>query len=137
MFFFVPWYSNIEKIVDKFWAQNANKLVKWYMPQKNTDEDIIISASLGFIIKPVIDMLNIKNFLATNYNVKTGKIYGENCYGEEKIKELKRVYPKAKLEAFYSDSLSDLPVMKIADKAYLVKGEDVKEINTADYESID
>lgn len=137
MFFFVPWYSNIEKIVDKFWAKNANKLVKWYMPQKNTDEDIIISASLGFIIKPVIDMLNIKNFLATNYNVKTGKIYGENCYGEEKIKELKRVYPKAKLEAFYSDSLSDLPVMKIADKAYLVKGEDVKEINTADYESID
>lgn len=137
MFFFVPWYSNIEKIVDKFWAKNANKLVKWYMPQKNTDEDIIISASLGFIIKPVIDMLNIKNFLATNYNVKTGKIYGENCYGEEKIKEFKRVYPKAKLEAFYSDSLSDLPVMKIADKAYLVKGEDVKEINTADYESID
>ena len=133
MFFFVPWYHNIEKIVDKFWSKNANKLVKWYVRQKNTEEDVFVSASLGFIIKPVLEMLNIKNYLATNYNVKTGKIYGENCYGEAKVDEFKRVYPKAKLEAFYSDSLSDLPMMRLADKAYLVKGEKVTEINTDDY----
>ncbi len=129
VFFFVPWHSNIDKLVNKFWAKNANKLVKWYPPQKNTEEDIIVSASLSFIIKPVIEMLNIKYFLATNYNVKTGRIYGENCYGEAKVREMKRVYPKAKLEAFYSDSLSDLPMMLISDKAYLVKGENVTEIN--------
>ena len=34
MFFFIPWYSNIEKIVDKFWEKNANKIMKWYPPQK-------------------------------------------------------------------------------------------------------
>ena len=77
----------------------------------------------------------IKNYLATNYNVKTGKIYGKNCYGEAKVEEFKRVYPKATLEAFYSDSLSDLPMMRLADKAYLVKGEEVKEIDTNDYEN--
>ena len=135
MFFFIPWYHNIEKIVDKFWARNANKIMKWYPPQKKDEEDIIISASLGFIIKPVMEMLNIKNYLATNYNVKTGKIYGKNCYGEAKVEEFKRVYPKAKLEAFYSDSLSDLPMMRLADKAYLVEGEKITEVNTEDYEN--
>ena len=134
MFFFIPWYSNIEKIVDKFWEKNANKIMKWYPPQKKADEDVFVSASLLFIIKPVLQMLNIKNYIATNYNVKTGKIYGKNCYGEAKVEEFKRVYPKAKLEAFYSDSLSDLPIMRIADKAFLVKGEEVKEINVQDYE---
>ena len=135
MFFFIPWYHNIEKIVDKFWARNANKIMKWYPPQKKDEEDIIVSASLSFIIKPVMEMLNIKNYLATNYNVKTGKIYGKNCYGEAKVEEFKRVYPKAKLEAFYSDSLSDLPMMRLADKAYLVEGEKITEINTEDYEN--
>ena len=134
MFFFIPWYSNIEKIVDKFWEKNANKIMKWYPPQKKADEDVFVSASLLFIIKPVLQMLNIKNYIATNYNVKTGKIYGKNCYGEAKVEEFKRVYPKATLEAFYSDSLSDLPMMRIADKAFLVKGEEVKEINVQDYE---
>lgn len=133
VFFFVPLYSNIDKIVDKFWAKNANKLMKWYPPQKQDENDVIVSASLLFIIKPVLEMLNIKNYIATNYNVKTGKIYGENCYGEAKVNEFKRVYPKAKLEAFYSDSLSDLPMMKLAKKAYLVSGETVTEIDTNEY----
>lgn len=133
VFFFVPLYSNIDKIVDKFWARNANKLMKWYPPQKQDENDIIVSASLLFIIKPVLEMLNIKNYIATNYNVKTGKIYGDNCYGEAKVNEFKRVYPKAKLEAFYSDSLSDLPMMKLAKKAYLVNGETVTEIDASEY----
>ena len=128
LFFFVPWYSNIGKIVDKFWAKNANKIHDWYARQKQED-DVIISASLGFIIKPVMDVLNIKNWIATNYSVKTGKIYGDNCYGDSKRVEFERLYKKQKLEAFYSDSLSDLPMMLVSEKAFLVKGENVKEID--------
>ena len=80
-----------------------------------------------------MEMLNIKNWIATNYSIETGKISGENCYGEQKVVEFKRLYKKQKLEAFYSDSLSDLPMMKVADSAWLVEGEVVKEINVNDY----
>ena len=132
LFFFVPWHSNIDKIVDKFWAKNANKIQNWYCVQRKED-DIIVSASLGFIIKPVMEVLNVKNWIATNYSVDTGKILGENCYGEQKVVEFKRLYKKQKLEAFYSDSLSDLPMMRISDTAFLVDGEEVKEINVNDY----
>ena len=132
LFFFVPWYSNIEKIVDKFWARNANKIQNWYTSQKQED-DVVISASLSFIIKPVMEMLNIKNWVATNYSIKTGKIYGDNCYGKAKVVEFERLFPKKKLEAFYSDSLSDLPMMEISKQAFLVTDGVVEEIDVKNY----
>lgn len=127
LFFFVPWHSNIDKIVDKFWQHNANKIKDWYCKQKK-DDDVVLSASLGFIVKPMLEALNIKNWVATNYNVRTGKIYGKNCYGEAKVEEFERLYKGQKLEAFYSDSLSDSPMMKISDKAFLVKKNDITDI---------
>lgn len=127
LFFFVPWYSNIDKIVDKFWQSHANKIKDWYCKQKK-DDDVIISASLAFIVKPMLEVLNIKNWIATNYSVKTGKIYGKNCYGEAKVEEFERLYKRQKLDAFYSDSYSDSPMMKISEKAYLVEGDVITDV---------
>lgn len=127
LFFFIPWHHNIEKLVDKFWSKNANKIQNWYTTQKK-DDDIIISASLNFIIKPAIEMLNIKNWIATNFNTKNGKIYGENCYGQAKAVEFQRLYPKTTLDAFYSDSYSDQPMFDLSNEAYLVEGEKLTKI---------
>lgn len=127
MFFFVPWYSNIDKIVDKFWSKNANKIQDWYAKQRKED-DIIITASPLFIVKPAIDMLLIRNYIGTNYSTKTGKIIGENCYGTVKQIEFEKQFPNQELDAFYSDSMSDLPMFKLAKKAYIVKSGNVREI---------
>ena len=128
MFFFVPWYGEkIYKIVDKFWQKNANDIFDWYTKQKQ-DDDIIISAGLRFIVEPVAKMLNVKNLIATNYDVKTGKIIGENCYGREKRIQFEKIYPNIHCSAFYSDSFSDLPMMEISDSAFLVKGEKVYDV---------
>lgn len=119
LFFFILWHKNIEKIVNKFWEKNANKIYDWYSSQKK-DDDIIISASLDFLLKPIMQTLNIKNWISTKYNTKTGKIEGENCYGEEKLNQFKIQYKNIKLNSFYSDSMSDLPMMKQAVNAYLI-----------------
>lgn len=132
LFFFVPWYKNINKIVDKFWEKHANGIKEWYAQQKR-DDDVVISASLSFILKPLMDTLNIKYWAATNYDTKSGKIEGENCYGEQKIIEFSKMFEINKLEAFYSDSLSDLPIMEKAKKAYLVDGNKITEINAKEY----
>lgn len=121
LFFFIPWFKkSINKTVDKFWAKNANKIYDWYSFQKKED-DVIISASLTFILEPIMNALAIKNWISTKYNIETGKIEGDNCYGEEKLKQYKRHYKSHELEAFYSDSLSDLPMMVFARSAYLVE----------------
>ena len=80
-----------------------------------------------------MDTLNIKYWAATNYDTKSGKIYGENCYGEEKVIEFSKMFELKKLDTFYSDSLSDLPIMKKAKKAYLVNGDEITEIDANKY----
>lgn len=132
LFFFVPWYKNIEKIVDKFWQKHANGIKEWYAIQR-TDDDVIVSASLSFILKPIMETLNIRYWAATNFDTKSGKIIGENCYGEQKIIEFSKLFELKKLDSFYSDSLSDLPIMEKAKKAYLVDGDIVTEIDAKNY----
>lgn len=127
-FFYLPKMKNKERLVDEFWQCHANKILKWYCYQKDKD-DVIVSASLEFILKPVADMLGIKNLIATKYNLETGKIDGENCYGEEKVNRFSSSFKNAKLDSFYSDSMSDLPMMKISSKAFLVKNKTPKEIS--------
>ena len=128
MFFYIPWHkSKIHKIVDKFWEKNANDILDWYNNQRN-EKDVIISAGLRFIIEPVANLLNVKNLIATNYDINTGKIIGDNCYGQAKVVEFNKFFPNQTLEAFYSDSRSDVPMMQISKKGYLVKGNQLTDI---------
>jgi len=128
MYFFIPWYGeNIHKIVDKFWEKNANDILEWYCKQRDKS-DVIISAGLYFIVEPVAKMLNVQKLIATNYDIKTGKIIGDNCYGQAKVVEFRKYFPNEKPTAFYSDSRSDVPMMKISEKGYLVKGNIVTDI---------
>ena len=132
LFFYIPWFKNIDKIVDKFWARHANGIKEWYAKQR-TEDDVIVSASLSFILKPIMATLNVKYWVATNFDTKSGKIIGENCYGEEKIIEFSKLFELDKMDAFYSDSLSDLPIMRKAKKAYLVDGDTITEIDAKNY----
>ena len=128
MYFFVPWHKNIHKSVLKFWDRNRAKFEDYYLKQQRED-DIIISAGLRFIVEPAMEILGIRNYMATEFDVKTGKIIGENCYGKEKVNRFKEVYGEEILEAFYSDSMSDLPMMQISKSAYLVKNNKPEKID--------
>ena len=127
VFFFVPLYGEkIRKIVKVFWKRNEKKIFKWYRAQKKTS-DVIISASLKFIVEPMAEKLGA-TLIATEYDVKTGKIIGENCYGDAKRVAFLKRFPEKKLTAFYSDSMSDFPMMKLAGRGFMVNGEKVWEI---------
>ena len=128
LFFFVPWHKkNINKLVDKIWSKNANKIKDWYSLQI-TNEDIIVSASLKFIIEPIANHFKVGCLIATDYDVNTGKISGGNCYGEHKVVKFKAIYGDLKLSAFYSDSLSDAPMMRLSEKSYLVDKNKITDI---------
>ena len=120
---------DIDKEIIEFWDINNKKIKKWYLNQIQ-DTDIIISASPEFILKPIITRLGIKekNLLSSIVDKKTGKYTGKNCYGEEKIHRLKEYFKTNNIpedtiiEKAYTDSLSDKPLLTIAKKGYLVKG---------------
>ncbi|MCQ2565114.1 MAG: haloacid dehalogenase-like hydrolase [Clostridia bacterium] len=59
LFFYVPTHKNIDKLADKFWEKNIQKIYSFYKLQQKED-DIIISASLDFVFEPAMKLLGEK-----------------------------------------------------------------------------
>ncbi len=57
----------------------------------------------------------------------TGNLLGRNCYGKAKVERLNEAYDLKKIREIYAygNHRSDLYYMKLADKAFLVKGKKV------------
>lgn len=111
-------YIDTDAAVAQFWDENFDGVGAWYLQQKK-DDDIIISASPEFLLEPVAKRLGVR-LIGTRMDKNTGKIIGKNCHDEEKVCRFFAQYPNAHTECFYSDSLSDTPMARIADCAYIV-----------------
>ena len=115
---------DMDAALEAFWRKNLRKIQAFYKENQKTD-DVIISASPEFFLKPACEKLGIQHLIASPVNGETGAYEGENCHGEEKVRRFREQFPDAAVEEFYSDSLSDTPMAKLADKAFLIKGNKV------------
>lgn len=116
--------ENINLEVLEFWKLHKNKIKQWYLEQRRAD-DLVISASPEFLLKPITDELNIA-LIASDVDPYTGIHFQVNCYGSEKVRRMKEHYDIHKIEKFYSDSYSDDPLAQLAKESYLVVGNDIK-----------
>ena len=122
IFSYIKYLPDVGSLVEEFWDEHEKDIQSWYL-QKKQDDDIIISASPEFLIGPIAKRLGVR-YIATRLSPNSGKICGTNCHDEEKVRRFRQEYPGAHIDEFYSDSLSDTPMAKIADKAFIVnKGE--------------
>lgn len=117
-FRFVGGLPDVKQVVHKFWLEHRKKVRTWYYKQCSED-DVIISASPDFLLRPLSKELKV-DLIATNVDSETGSIMGNNCYGKEKVRRFREVYPDARVEQFYTDSLSDMPMANIADQYFIV-----------------
>ena len=120
---FLKYIPDIELELSRFWDKHEHKIKCWYLTKKKRN-DIIISASPEFLLKPVCDKLEVF-LIASKVDKYTGIYTGENCYGEEKIRRLEAEYPNIKIDSFYSDSKSDSPLAQISRNAYWVSGDEI------------
>lgn len=119
VFSFLKKIDNIDLYIKDFWKNNYYKIKPWYFEQKDKS-DVIISASPEFLLKPLEKKLKVK-IIATKVNKHTGKFESKNCHDIEKVKRFYEETTYKKLKAFYSDSMSDKPMMDISEQSYLVK----------------
>lgn len=112
--------GEVEKYVDDFWASHKWKIYDWYKKQKKPD-DVIISASPRYILAPICKELGVKNLICSEVDKNTGEYSGLNCHDVEKVNRFYKEYPNGKIDKFYSDHKSDLPLAKIATEAFLIK----------------
>lgn len=117
---------DVNNYLKLFWKKNRHKIKKWYLDIKKGD-DLIISASPEFLLRPICEKLEIKNLIASNVDINTGIFKSKNCKGKTKVDFYKKIYGDTKINCFYSDSLSDEPLAKISESAYLVNGNRIKE----------
>ena len=118
--YFVKLIPNKQKFVTKFWDKNIKKIKAWYYEQQR-DDDIIISASPAYLVEEACKRIGV-NCIATPVDLKTSKVIGGNhCYGNQKPTFYREHFGDTPLETFYSDSMSDEPMFKLAKRGYLVK----------------
>lgn len=120
LFSFVKHIDNLDEYMEDYVIEHQKYIKKFYLEQQKED-DVVISASFEFIVKPFCDKLGIKTVIGTKYDTKKGCIVGKNCKGKEKIVRFNKVFKDYHVNEAYSDSLSDIPMFEIADKAFLVK----------------
>ncbi len=118
LFSFLPRIEDIDSVVSQFWVENRKRIAPWYLAQKQED-DVIISASPEFLLSPICKELGV-SLIGTRMDKRSGRIEGENCHDEEKVRRFRETFPGAHTENFYSDSLTDQPMAELADKAYIV-----------------
>lgn len=124
IFSFLKALPDVDSLVASFWESHYCYIKDFYQEKKH-DKDIIISASPEFLLKPACQKLQVKDLIASEVDKNNGHFKSPNCYGKEKIKRLKKLYPKVTVMEAYSDSYSDIPMLNLAEKAYKVKGNKV------------
>ena len=112
--------NNVDDIVTLFWKKHEKK-IKYFYLNKNHSNDVIISASPFFLLNPICEKLKIKKLIASNFNKNNGTLSGKNCYGINKVDRFREIFGNISIENFYTDSLSDLPLIQIANNSYIVK----------------
>ena len=122
MLSFLALYDDVDAAVEAFWRDNLCRVKSWYRAAHRED-DVVISASPEFLIRPACEALQIRNVLGSPVDKATGRFMGANCHGEEKVRRFRAAFPEAEIDCFYSDSHSDDPLARLAREAFLVKGE--------------
>ncbi len=118
---FLSAVSDVETLVHEFWDSHESGIKEFYLKNRR-DDDVVVSASVSFLLRDICDRIGIKSLICSEVDTKTGKIR-RLCFRQNKPDFFAKDFPDEKIEKFYSDSMNDLPMMRLAENAYLVKGE--------------
>lgn len=110
---------DVDAAVEDFWTKNFDGIFDWYK-KMHKGSDVVISASPEFLLEGVCKKLGVQKMMASRVDKKTGRYDGENCHGEEKVRRFYEAYPDGVIDNFYSDSVSDAPLAKIAKNAFVI-----------------
>lgn len=118
--------DNISKDFEDFWNKNEKNVKSFYYKIKR-DDDVILSACPICLLEIMTKRLGLNNVIGSEFNIETGEI-GEICYNENKVNMFRKVYGDVEIDEFYTDSISDKPIMDISKNVFLVNGDKIIKI---------
>lgn len=111
-------------LINKMLRTDAVKKINWHKSQNH--QIVVVTASSGIWVEEWCNQNKLK-LIATNYETLngnlTGKIYGKNCHGIEKVNRIKAIYDLSDYVDIYAygDTKGDIPMLKIAKYSYYCK----------------
>ena len=118
--------GNVDEMVKKFWDKNMKKIKPYYLKQRKED-DLIVSATADFLLSEFSRRIGGVKYISSEVDMNTGKVK-RVCFRKNKADILKSEYPDIKIDEFFTDSMNDKPIIDMAKKAYLVKGNKIRRI---------
>lgn len=126
--FYLDSFSDLDVMVSKFWDTHLCKIRTWYEPQPG---DVIITASFNCTMEELLRRWHGVDCICSQVDPATHTLQFLN-FGENKVKVFRERYgADCRPSEFYSDNMVDLPMMKLAHKAYLVKGNSITEVDVS------
>ena len=116
--------SEIERLGREYSRRiRLNKIYFKYFLKEHPDA-VIASASFHEYLRPIFpDNLVLSSRIAYDAQGLPAQV-AFNCFGKHKVEALKEAGIE-KIDLFYTDSLSDLPLIQLAKRVFLVKNEKV------------
>lgn len=112
---------DLKDTVNRFWDTHMHKIKSFYYKLCRPD-DVLITASFSFFINELLRRLKIQNCICSEMNLETGRIT-QLCYHENKATLFREHYPDVVLHRYFGDSKMDMPILKMAETGYVVKGD--------------
>jgi len=133
-------------IEDKIKPMMLEEALRTVKQKKSEGPVIIATATNSFVTRPIADLFEIKDLIATEFIIKdnkfTGEVDGIPCFREGKVKKVEE-WVKANgydlsSATFYSDSFNDLPLLQKVEIAIVVDGDGklIEQAKNNDWECI-
>lgn len=117
---------DMDALVKEFWNKNQKKIKKFYLENQRED-DVILSASCGFLLREICGRIGIKNVLSSEIDLESARIT-RVCFAGAKPEIFKEHFGDAVIDSFYTDSLNDKPMFEYAKSVYMVKGNKIRRV---------
>ena len=121
---YLAMFDNTADLVREFWDGHIHKIKAWYSPRP---DDVIITASLNLIMEELCERLGIKNCICTVVNRQTLDVEYIN-FGANKCAAFRSRFGNAPIDEFYTDNPADMPMINMAEKAFMVSKNKIKRI---------
>ena len=116
--------GDMDELAKCFWDRNLHKIKEFYKSAHRSD-DVILSASFSFLLDEMASRLGITNLVCSRMDMDTGEVL-ELCFRDNKPKLFAKYFPDGVIDNFYTDSLNDMPMIKLAKNSFIVKGDKIK-----------
>lgn len=111
---------------EKFWDMNESKVKSFYLNIQKAD-DVVVSACPECLLRIICDRIGIKNIIGSDVDPVNGVI-NKICYKDEKVRMYKEKFGDTPIDEFYTDSISDKPMMDYSENVYWVDESHITQI---------